>query len=184
MSTPLSRRRHNNETRLGKIIPGHFFFSVAMNRLRSAHLTLRRWVTVEPALFLYMLGIFLLFGVFQSMLYDRVCLSLYQQDECGLALYQEGSEDRLTKVQESTSHWVRIGNSIHSDCSFLLPWVSREYSRTISLYLRHSTRSWQILLEVVWENRPIHLPFALSSNYFFNGNGQNTDDDTGRELKK
>ena len=50
---------------------------------------LLRRVTVEPVLFLYMFSIYLLFGVFQNLVYNSVCRLKYDEAVCGnLSAYE------------------------------------------------------------------------------------------------
>ena len=64
-------------------------------------------VTVEPVLFLYMLGIFLLYGVIQALIYRRVCLESFGDGACGDSLYHQDNQDKLDSVQADASKWIK-----------------------------------------------------------------------------
>ncbi len=64
-------------------------------------------VTVEPVLFLYMLGIYLLYGVIQDLIYQKVCLENFGEEGCGDALQEPENEDKLHVVQTEASQWIQ-----------------------------------------------------------------------------
>eukprot|EP00095_Tigriopus_kingsejongensis_P003106 maker-scaffold428_size174301-snap-gene-0.23 protein:Tk03106 transcript:maker-scaffold428_size174301-snap-gene-0.23-mRNA-1 annotation:"hypothetical protein DAPPUDRAFT_328004" len=80
-----------------------------------------RSVTVEPVLFLYMLGVYLLFSVFQNLVYEKVCLQHANATVCA-NLYLPIHEDVLDQVQKDASFWIKastlamVGPSILVDC--------------------------------------------------------------------
>lgn len=62
-------------------------------------------VTAEPVLFFYMLGVFLLFSVFQNLVYQQVCSNKFAGEICS-NLFQH--HQQLSVVQTEASHWIRI----------------------------------------------------------------------------
>jgi hypothetical protein len=57
------------------------------SRVLISAASLLRAVTVEPVLFLYMLGITLLFSVFQSLIYQKVCSHNFEEHICRSVAY-------------------------------------------------------------------------------------------------
>ncbi|TRY67127.1 hypothetical protein TCAL_13873, partial [Tigriopus californicus] len=78
-------------------------------------------ITVEPVLFLYMLGVYLLYSVFQNLVYEKVCLEHNNSTVCA-DLYHPDHEDQLTLVQQEASYWIKVSTfamvlpSIVVDC--------------------------------------------------------------------
>jgi hypothetical protein len=112
-------------------------------------------VTCEPVLFLYMLGIYLLFGVIQSLIYGRVCLeqAVAEPQDVARPTLTDVKENQtigsvdcanltgstLEKVQAETSHWIRLSTmcmvlpSIVVDC-YMGSW-SDIFGRKVTLTL-------------------------------------------------
>ena len=101
-------------------------------------------ITVEPVLFFYMLGIFLLFSVIQNLIYQKVCIHLFPaktstNDSVCANLYNPDHKDELDIVQESASYWIRISTvcmvvpSILVDC-YMGSW-SDKIGRKVTLTL-------------------------------------------------
>ena len=60
-----------------------------MEKFKMSPVYLLRKVTVEPVLFLYMFSLYLLFGVFQNLVYNSVCMLKYDEAVCGnLSAYE------------------------------------------------------------------------------------------------
>lgn len=105
--------------------------------VRIAFRTIRE-VTVEPVLFFYMLGMYLLFSVFQNLVYQQVCNENYDESVCS-NLYLEENKSALDFVQEESSHWIRLSTvcmvlpSIVVDC-YMGSW-SDVFGRKLALVL-------------------------------------------------
>lgn len=78
-------------------------------------------ITVEPVLFLYMLGVYLLYSVFQNLVYEKVCLEHNDPSVCA-NLYHPDHEAQLSMVQQEASYWIKVSTfamvlpSIVVDC--------------------------------------------------------------------
>lgn len=95
-------------------------------------------VTVEPVLFLYMLGIFMLLPALQDLIYSKVCLETFSKDVCD-DLYSSKNSEALDVVQSNSSHWV-LGSTLALaftsiiTAQFLGSW-SDTYGRKIPMLL-------------------------------------------------
>ncbi|KAG0723304.1 Proton-coupled folate transporter [Chionoecetes opilio] len=67
-------------------------------------------VTVEPVLFLYMLGMFILLPALQDLIYTKVCLEKFSRDVCD-DLYSGNNSVALDTVQTDSSHWI-LGSTL------------------------------------------------------------------------
>ncbi|XP_046577636.1 solute carrier family 46 member 3-like [Haliotis rubra] len=66
-------------------------------------------ITVEPVLFLYMIGLFLSIPTFQAFVYNKVCIDKYNETFCGSLRNQTFQEDHKTEedyVQSETSYLI------------------------------------------------------------------------------
>ena len=67
-------------------------------------------ITVEPVLFLYMLGIYMQYGIFQDLVYEKVCITSFNETVCQNLHAPENSEC-LDVVQRDSSMWI-LGSTI------------------------------------------------------------------------
>ena len=110
---------------------------------RPVWLHILKNITVEPVVFLYMLGTFLLFSVFQNLLYTNICEDATQDVVNGTEvcehLYDEENAVMLEEVQATASTWIKISTacmtvpSIVVDC-YLGSW-SDLFGRKFTLVL-------------------------------------------------
>ncbi|XP_067681740.1 proton-coupled folate transporter-like [Haliotis asinina] len=91
-------------------------------------------ITVEPVLFLYMIGSFLTYPTFQAFVFDKICIDSYNDTFCSSLQNKTFQEDRKTEedfVQTLTSHWILKKNVVELVIScfmvvFILgPWGDR-----------------------------------------------------------
>ncbi|XP_046577633.1 solute carrier family 46 member 3-like [Haliotis rubra] len=72
-------------------------------------------ITVEPVLFLYMIGSFLTNPTFQAFVYNKVCIDKYNETLCGSLRNKTFQEDHKTEedyVQSETSYWILKKNIV------------------------------------------------------------------------
>ncbi|XP_067681637.1 lysosomal proton-coupled steroid conjugate and bile acid symporter SLC46A3-like [Haliotis asinina] len=72
-------------------------------------------ITVEPVLFLYMIGSFLAIPTFQAFVYNKVCLDKYNETFCSSLRNKTFQEDHKTEedyVQSETSYWILKKNIV------------------------------------------------------------------------
>ena len=87
-------------------------------------------ITVEPVMFLYMFGNFMLFITVQSLIYDKVCQQNFNETIC-TNLNNESHKVEEEFVQKNTSHWLLYSNlamgipSLFSVILFIGPWGDR-----------------------------------------------------------
>jgi len=96
-------------------------------------------ITCEPVLFLYMFGIYLLYGVIHNLIYSRVC----EENVRGYTNVSSNCAEiegiLLETVQAETSHWIRWSTacmvlpSIVVDC-YMGSW-SDLFGRKVTLTL-------------------------------------------------
>ncbi len=104
-----------------------------------------RWVTVEPVLFFYMLGLFLLFGVFQNMVYQKVCMENMAKapeglSTCGASLHKEENKHLLDAVQAQASSWIRYStarSTLLGDCVLLVYNYVLTHGQTVESECKH-----------------------------------------------
>ncbi|XP_071081154.1 lysosomal proton-coupled steroid conjugate and bile acid symporter SLC46A3-like [Haliotis cracherodii] len=88
-------------------------------------------ITVEPVLFLYMIGSFLTYPTFQAFVFDKICTDSYNETFCASLQNKTFQEDHKTEedyVQSQTSYWILKKNVVELVPSclivvfFLGPW--------------------------------------------------------------
>ncbi|XP_069682462.1 proton-coupled folate transporter-like [Periplaneta americana] len=72
-------------------------------------------VTVEPVLFLYMLAIYMQYGIFQDLVYEKVCITTFNSTVCH-KLNDSDYSANLDTVQKDSSMWI-----LSSTVSLALP---------------------------------------------------------------
>jgi len=64
-------------------------------------------ITVEPVLFFYMLAVFMQYGIFQDLVYEKVCRTTFNVTVCE-NLHDPKYSECLDIVQNATSVWILI----------------------------------------------------------------------------
>ncbi|XP_046343788.2 solute carrier family 46 member 3-like isoform X2 [Haliotis rufescens] len=80
-------------------------------------------ITVEPVLFLYMIGSFLTYPTFQAFVFDKICIDSYNKTFCTSLQNKTFQEDHKTEedyVQSQTSYWILKKNVVELVPSCLL----------------------------------------------------------------
>ncbi|XP_070578160.1 proton-coupled folate transporter-like [Ptychodera flava] len=75
-----------------------------------------RLVTVEPVMFLNMLGSFLQYTSVQHLIYEKTCMQLYNSSICDNLTHHKEEEEQ---VQTGTSHWLIYLNLVQTVPSIL-----------------------------------------------------------------
>ncbi|PSN50400.1 hypothetical protein C0J52_17048 [Blattella germanica] len=67
-------------------------------------------ITVEPVLFLYMFATFMHYGIFQDLVYEKVCITSFNETICK-NLHDPNNSKCLDIVQEDSSMWI-LGSTV------------------------------------------------------------------------
>ncbi|XP_059081316.1 proton-coupled folate transporter-like [Tigriopus californicus] len=127
-------------------------------------------ITVEPVLFLYMLGVYLLYSVFQNLVYEKVCLEHNNSTVCA-DLYHPDHEDQLTLVQQEASYWIKVSTfamvlpSIVVDC-YMGSW-SDVFGRKPTLLLPPFGAFLGALVYCYMEAYSSHVGWICLASFFF-----------------
>ncbi|XP_076067360.1 proton-coupled folate transporter-like [Oratosquilla oratoria] len=120
-------------------------------------------VTVEPVLLLHMLAVFMQIFTLQDLIYAKVCLQTFSEDEC-TDIYDTSNAEVLNRVQTKASHWV-----LSSTLSMALPSIiaaqfigswSDTYGRKIPLILPSLGGIFSSLVYIIMSVYLSHVPVA------------------------
>ncbi|CAL4097575.1 unnamed protein product, partial [Meganyctiphanes norvegica] len=127
-------------------------------------MTERYRVTVEPVLFLHMLGIFMLFPAILDLIYSKVCIHSYNKNICS-NLHKPENHANLDGVQTMSAHWI-LGSSLCTAlpsiimAQFLGSW-SDTYSRKVPMLIPPLGAVFASLLYIIMSVHPTSTPVSM-----------------------
>ncbi|GAB6030739.1 hypothetical protein CHUAL_007590 [Chamberlinius hualienensis] len=124
-------------------------------------------ITVEPALLIFMIGSYMNYGVYQDLLYNKLCLEHYDYSH---SICDDPQGEALDYVQKQGAYWLAYNNialfipSILAAC-YLGAWGDR-YGRKIPILAAVVSTMFEYLILLiisVYENSSVY--FTLLANF-------------------